>query len=80
VKKTEDGWRFGVEAGWSEDRLSKLDGSSWLVGVSREISHNLEIGVGWSSSGTDIPVPVGSIFGHTNARNDGLLVEFTVRN
>jgi len=80
VKKTDDGWRFGVEAGWSEDRLSKLDGSSWLVGVSRVISHNLEIGVGWASSGTDIPVPVGSILGHTNARNDGLLVEFTVRN
>lgn len=80
VKKTEDGWKLGVEAGWSEDKLNKLDGSSWLVGVSREISHNLEIGVGWASSGTDIPVPVGLSLGHTNASNDGLFVEFTVRN
>lgn len=80
VKKTEDGWRFGAEVGWSEDKLSRLEGTSWLIGVSREISHNLEVGVGWASSGADIPIPAGLSLGHTNASNDGLLVEFTVRN
>jgi hypothetical protein len=80
VKKTEDGWRVGVEAGWSEDQITGLDGTSWLAGVSREFSHNLEVGVGWASSGTDIPVPIGLSRGHTNASNDGLFLEFTVRN
>ena len=80
VKETEDGWRFGAEVGWSEDSLSRLEGTSWLVGVSREISHNLEVGFGWASSGVDIPIPAGLTPGHTNASNDGLLVEFTVRN
>lgn len=80
VKETEDGWKFGAEVGWSEDKLSRLEGTSWLVGVSREISHNLEVGVGWASSEADIPVPVGLSTGHRNASNDGLLVEFTVRN
>ena len=80
VKETEDGWKFGAEVGWSEDKLSRLEGTSWLVGVSREIAHNLEIGVGWASSETNVPVPVGLSPGHTNASNDGPLVEFTVRN
>lgn len=80
VKETEDGWRVGVEAGWARDELLDLEGSSWLVGVSKEISHNLTVGVGWSSAEADIPVPVGVSVGHRNASNDGLLVELTVRN
>ena len=80
VKKTEDGWKVGAEVGWSQDKLNRLEGTSWMVGVSREISHNLEVGVGWASSGVDIPIPAGLTPGHTNASNDGLLVEFTVRN
>lgn len=80
AKTTEDGWKVGAEVGWSQDKLNRLEGTSWLVGVSREISHNLEVGVGWASSGVDIPVPAGLTPGHTNASNDGLLVEFTVRN
>lgn len=78
--KEVDGWRFGAETGWSEDRLSGLEGKSWLVGVSREISHNITVGLAWSDADTDIPIPVGPGLGQRNASNDGLLVEFTVRN
>jgi len=80
VRQTEDGWRFGLEAGWAEDRLLELEGSSWLAGVAREISDNITLGVAWTVSEADIPVPIGVSNGHRNASNDGLLVEFTVRN
>jgi hypothetical protein len=75
-----EGWRFGVEAGWAEDRLLNLEGATWLAGVSREISENLELGVAWTAAEADIPVPIGVSAGHRNASNDGLLVELTVRN
>lgn len=78
--KEVDGWRFGAEAGWSEDKLSTLEGKSWLVGVSRDISHNVTLGLAWTKADADIPVPVGPSLGQRNARNDGLLVEFSVRN
>lgn len=78
--KEVDGWRFGAEAGGSRDSLSGQEGNSWLVGVSRDISHNVTLGVGWTAADADIPVPVGPGIGHRNARNDGLLVELTVRN
>ena len=78
--KEVDGWRVGAEAGWSEDSLSGLEGHSWLVGVSRDISHNVTLGVGWTAADTDIPVPTGLSLGHRNASNDGLLLELTVRN
>jgi len=78
--KEVDGWRVGAEAGWSEDSLSGLEGHSWLVGVSHDISHNVTLGVGWTAADTDIPVPTGLSFGHRNASNDGLLLELTVRN
>jgi hypothetical protein len=78
--KEVDGWRVGAEAGWAEDSLSGLEGQSWLVGVSRDISHNVTLGVGWTAADTDIPVPTGLSLGHRNASNDGLLLELTVRN
>jgi len=80
VRQTEDGWRFGLEAGWAEDRLLNLEGSSWLAGVAREINDNVTLGVAWTIADADIPVPGGLSSGHRNASNDGLLVEFTVRN
>lgn len=79
VKEVE-GWRFGVEGGWATDGLLDVDGASWLVGVSHDISENLELGVAWSAAEADIPVPAGIGIGHRNASNDGLLVELTVRN
>ena len=78
--KEVDGWRFGAEAGWSRDRLSGLEGNSWLVGIRHDISHNVGLGVGWTSTDADIPIPAGLSFGHRNASNDGLLLELTVRN
>ncbi len=75
-----EGWRLGVEAGWAEDALLDLEGATWLVGLSREISENLEVGIAWSAAEADIPVPAGISTGHRNASNDGLLVELTVRN
>ncbi len=78
--KDVEGWRFGVEAGWASDGLLDVEGASWLVGVSHDISENLALGLAWSAAQADIPVPAGISSGHRNASNDGLLVEFTVRN
>jgi Gram-negative porin len=75
-----DGWRFGVETGWAKDRLLNLEGGSWQVGVSRALTTNLDLGIAWSGAEADIPVPAGFSVGHRNARNDGLLLELTVRN
>jgi hypothetical protein len=74
-----EGWRFGLEAGWAWDGLLDLEGTSWLVGVSHDISENLELGLAWSAAEADIPVPAGTNAGHRNASNDGLLMELTVR-
>lgn len=78
--KDVEGWRFGVEAGWASDGLLDVEGASWLVGVSHDISENLALGLAWSAAEADIPVPVGISAGRRNASNDGLLVELTVRN
>jgi len=75
-----DGWRLGLEAGWAEDALLGLEGRTWLVGLSREISENLDLGLAWSAAEADVPVPAGTTLGHRNASNGGLLVELTVRN
>jgi predicted porin len=75
-----DEWRIGAEAGWSEDQLGKIEGASWLVGASRKINENVDLGLAWTSAEADLPVLLGPIPGHTNARNDGLIVELTVRN
>ncbi len=75
-----EGWRAGVEAGWAEDELTATEGSSWLAGIAWDLNANLNIGVGWAVSETDIPIPAGPGLGHRNARNEGLLVELSVRN
>lgn len=73
-------WRFGLEAGWAEDQLTTIEGSSWLVGASKKISEHADLGVAWTSGDAEIPVLQGIGLGHTNAGNQGLLLELTVRN
>lgn len=75
-----EGWRVGVEAGWAEDDLSVTEGTSWLVGAGWDVNEYVNLGVGWAASETKLPVPAGPVPGHRNARNDGLLVELSVRN
>lgn len=73
-------WRVGIEGGWAEDRLSGIEGASWLVGASRKITDNLELGVAWSAADADLPVLMSPSGSHINASNDGLVVELSVRN
>lgn len=73
-------WRVGVEAGWAEDRLTGIEGASWLVGASRKINENIDVGFAWTSADADLPVLSGLSVSHTNASNDGLVFELTVRN
>ncbi|OYW42891.1 MAG: hypothetical protein B7Z38_03510 [Rhodobacterales bacterium 12-64-8] len=73
-------WRFGVEAGWATDDLTATEGASWLIGVGYDVNEHVNLGLGWASAKADLPVPAGPILGHRNARNDGLLVELSVRN
>lgn len=73
-------WRFGVEAGWATDELTATEGASWLIGVGYDLNEYVNLGLGWASAEADLPVPVGPALGHRNARNDGLLVELSVRN
>ncbi len=75
-----DEWRFGIEGGWAEDRLTGIEGASWLVGASRKITDNLDLGVAWTSADADLPVLLSPSVSHTNASNDGLVIELTVRN
>jgi hypothetical protein len=73
-------WKVGIEAGWAEDQLSTVEGMSWLIGASRQIGNHAELGVAWTSGDADIPVLQGIGLGRTNAGNDGLVLELTVRN
>jgi hypothetical protein len=73
-------WRVGIEGGWSEDRLTGIEGASWLVGASRKINEHVDLGVAWTSSEADMLLLSGPSVGHTNARNNGLVLELTVRN
>ena len=73
-------WRVGVEGGWAEDGLTGIEGASWLVGASRKINENIDAGVAWTSADVDLPVLSGLSVSHTNASNDGLVFELTVRN
>ena len=73
-------WRFGVEAGWATDDLTATEGASWLVGVGYDLNEHVNLGLGWASAEADLPIPAGPSLGHRNARNDGLLVELSVRN
>jgi hypothetical protein len=73
-------WKVGVEAGWAEDQLSTVEGMSWLIGASRKFGDHAEIGVAWTYGDADIPVLQGIGLGRTNAGNDGLVLELTVRN
>jgi hypothetical protein len=75
-----DKWRFGIEGGWSEDRLTGTEGASWLVGASRKVNEHVDLGLAWTSAEADLPVLLGPSVSHTNARNDGLVLELTVRN
>ena len=78
--RQEGDWRFGFEAGWASDELTATEGVSWLAGVGWNVNEHVNLGVAWASSEADLPVAAGPGLGHTNARNDGLLVELSVRN
>ena len=69
-----------IEGGWAEDRLTGIEGASWLVGASRKITDNLDLGLAWTSADADLPVLLSPSVSHTNASNDGLVIELTVRN
>ncbi len=73
-------WRIGIEGGWAEDRLTGTEGASWLVGASRKISDNLDLGLAWGSAEADLPVLIGLSRSRTNASNGGLMIELTLRN
>jgi len=73
-------WRLGIEGGWAEDQLTGIEGVSWLVGASRKINEHVDLGLAWTSSEADMLLLAGPSLGHTNARNDGLVLELTVRN
>jgi Gram-negative porin len=73
-------WRFGVETGWAKDKLTGIDGQSWLVGASRKVTQNIDVGLAWTSAEADLSVPMGLSLGHTNARNTGVVLELAVRN
>ncbi|MDP3737373.1 MAG: porin [Hyphomonadaceae bacterium] len=75
-------WRVGLEAGWSEDQLTTIEGVSWLVGASKKINEHANLGVAWTSGDIEVPVLQGAGIGlgHTNAGNQGLVFELTVRN
>ena len=72
-------WRFGVEAGWASDDLTRTEGASWLIGAVRKINEHVNVGLAWSSAAAHLPIADMSGFGHTNASNDGLVVELSVR-
>ncbi|HOY79153.1 MAG TPA: porin [Hyphomonadaceae bacterium] len=75
-----DNWRLGVEGGWAKDRLTGIEGASWLVAAGYKLTDNVDIGAGWASSEADIPVRLSPSVSHINASNDGLVLELTVRN
>lgn len=74
-----DTWRFGIEGGWAQDDLTRTEGVSWLVGVNRKINRLVDVGLAWSRAAADLPAADISGFRHTNASNDGLVLELTVR-
>jgi hypothetical protein len=74
-----DKWRIGLEGGWGQDDLARTEGASWLIGASRKINDRVDVGLAWSSAVADLPLADISGFRHTNARNDGLVLELTVR-
>lgn len=73
-------WRIGVEGGRARDKLTLTEGSTWLIGASRKVNDHADVGLAWTSAGADLPVSDLSGFRHTNARNDGLILELSVRN
>jgi len=73
-------WRLGIEGGWAEDRLTGIEGASWLVGAGYKLSDNVDIGAGWTFAEANIPVRLSPSVSHRNASNDGLVIELTVRN
>ncbi len=73
-------WRLGLEGGWARDRLTGIEGASWLVGAGYRLSDNVDIGAGFTSAEADLPVLLSPSVSHRNASNHGLVIELTVRN
>ncbi len=74
-----DKWRFGLEAGWAEDDLNRTEGTTLLAGVQRRFGDNLAIGAAWTAANGEFPA-FAAPGGHINVRNEGLVVELSVRN
>lgn len=75
-----DLWRVGLEFGRARDALTGLSGSSWLVGATRHVSPSIDLSLGWSSAAAALPAPAGLGLTRTRARNQGPVIELTVRN
>jgi hypothetical protein len=73
-------WRVGIEGGWAEDQLTGIEGASWLIGASKKLNDHVDLGLAWTSSEADLLLLSGPSVGHTNARNNGIVLELTVRN
>lgn len=75
-----DTWRIGAEGGWAEDRLTGIEGASYLVGASRKLTAQINLGAAYVVADADLPLASAGAFGHTNARNGGFVLELSVRN
>jgi hypothetical protein len=73
-------WRIGAELGHSTDDLNGVEGTSWLVGAAYKLTKNLELGGALVSAVSEVPVLLPSGSGHTEASNEGVVIELTVRN
>ncbi|HEV7693588.1 MAG TPA: porin [Hyphomonadaceae bacterium] len=73
-------WRIGAELGNSTDDLNGVEGTSWLVGATYTLMKNVDLGGALVSSVANVPVLLPSGSGHTEASNEGLVIELTVRN
>ncbi|MDZ4762646.1 MAG: hypothetical protein SGJ21_16410 [Alphaproteobacteria bacterium] len=75
-----DTWRIGGEASWASDSLGQLEGESWILGGSRKINDNLDIGVAYTNAGAGLPVDFLGGVARQNVHNEGLIIELSVRN
>lgn len=69
-------WRIGAEYGVAEDEFLNMEGSSWLVGIHKNITDQFAIGLAYTDSDLDINnsnMPEGSAA-------KGVILELTVRN
>ncbi len=73
-------WRVGIEAGTAKDKLSRVEGNTFLVGAQRKLREGISLGAAYVWADADVPVAATAGFGHIDARNRGLTIELSVRN